>query len=644
MSTVLNIALVGAPNSGKTTLYNWLTGSKYKTVNYPGATVEYAVGGLSSNLIERFQLKLNQQIQFIDTPGIYSLNAKTSDEEVTADLLFKQTEIQIDFVYLVLDATQLNRQIPLLYQIQKSNIPFQVIFMMNDLAEKEKIQIRHSELLQELSAQKPLFFDGLFGTGLEQILKTLNDITLKSYQLEKMTFDPTALAEMQSVSDQLYKKYVKLSDQNLKESPLKQTLAIDRWTLHPLFGFIIFFLIMTLLFSSVYWLATPFMDLIDSAVSFLSDSAKSQIPGLAGEFISDGVIAAVGGVIIFIPQIFILFFGLGVLENSGYLSRVATLIDRPLSLIGLGGRSFVPLLSGFACAVPAIMATRHIQSKKQKLIAQFIIPFMTCSARLPVYALMIGLLLPTENNLISGFVLAGLYFFAIFVSALVSAVMSKIIQSSERPMLSLDLPFYRAPRLKIIFRQSYDKSKSFVKRAGPIIFVLAIVLWFATQFPRPENSDQMSTSQITEQSYAGQFGKVIQPLFEPMGLDWRAGFGIISSFAAREVFVSSMLLVFDIPEDAENEDAQLVTLRNSMQQATFQSGPLTGQKIFTFSSCLGILIFFMLALQCLSTYAILKQESGGHKLALAQLIFSNFLAYGLAVFVVQGLRYLFPTL
>lgn len=635
MSRSLNIAVVGAPNSGKTTLYNWLTGSKYKTVNYPGATVEFAVGSLNPALIEKFQLNSNKQIQFFDTPGIYSLNPKSADEEVTYNLVVGQQQHPIDFILLVVDETQLNRQLLIAEQLQKSGIPFQIIFMMDDLASKEGLLIQRDQLVQSYGQKNVLVFDGLFGAGLEEVLRFTESLESQKYQIQEIGFDKKSLDQLQKQAQKKYRDFVKIERAPSQDSPLERTLRIDQIVLHPVWGLFLFFTVMTLLFASVYWMATPFMDWIDAGVSAFSDVVKNNVAGLAGQFLSDGIIAAIGGVIIFIPQIFILFLGIGLLENSGYLARIATLVDRPLSKIGLGGRAFVPLLSGFACAVPAIMATRNIQSKKQKMLAQFIIPFLTCSARLPVYGLIIGFLFTGENNLLSGFVLAVLYFVAILISAIISGIFSRLVQNTERPMLSMDLPYYRRPQFKIIFKQSVDKSKSFLKRAGPVIFILAIVLWFATQFPRPENADQLTSAEITEQSYAGQLGQKIQPLFEPMGLDWRAGFGVISSFAAREVFVSSLSLVFNIEGE---EDAQIEGLIKAMKSATFQSGSHQGEPIFTVASSIGILIFFMLALQCLSTYAILKQESGGHKLALLQLVFSNVFAYALAVAVVQGLR------
>jgi len=637
----LNVAVVGSPNSGKTTLYNWLTGAHFKTVNYPGATIEYAKGPLLPALKNQFGLTNYGEVMIYDTPGVYSLFPKSADEKVTVNILAKQSEFEIDLVLLVIDSTQLNRQLLLALQMQETKIPFQIIYTMNDLSHAEGMKIQKPFIESELGQSHILNFDGLLGEGLKEIVFFLNQFKPQSYEYAAPQSSDAAVRLRINKAKDLYQKAVHLPEKINESGPLNRTLGLDRYLLHPIWGLAIFFFAMTVLFSSIYWFATPFMDWIDTGFSFLIDLTKQYIPGLFGEFLADGMLAALGGVVIFVPQIFILFLGIGVLENSGYLARVATLIDRPLAKIGLGGRSFVPLLSGFACAVPAIMATRNIRSQKEKWIVQFVIPFMTCSARLPVYGLMIAFLFGDENPLIAGLVLSLLYFTAMLVGAVISGMLAKILDSKEPSHLAMDLPLYRRPHLKVLWRQSVDKSKSFLKRAGPIIFVLAIILWFAANFPRLDET-QMAEHNITneqkvEYSYAGRLGKAIQPVFEPLGLDWRAGFGIISAFAAREVFVSAVALVYNIDGDDDDQKAQ--DLLTKMKDATFQSGKHQGEKIFTFSSAVGILIFFMIALQCLSTYAILKKESGGHKLALIQLVVSNLLAYGLAVAAVQGLRF-----
>ncbi len=621
-------ALVGSPNAGKTTLYNWLTGSRAKTVNYPGATVEYSMGPLRQVLSEKFE---NFQANIIDTPGVYSLNPQSEDEKVTYNTLFNNVHFphQIDGVLVVADGTQLNRHLVLAEQLKASGYPVILIVTMMDLLEKEG-DVFNQELLKKKLDLPVVLFDGILGRGLDHLILLMKQplpsrLSVKApiWNIEKQL---QMLEWAQKATDEVIIK--KNKEHN---SALKLTAQLDQIFLHPFFGIVVFFVLMTLLFSSIYWLAAPVMDLIDGFFGSSSARITEAIPGLFGNFLGEGLMAAIGGVVIFVPQIFILFLGIGILESTGYLARVGALIDRPLSALGLGGRSFVPLLSGFACSIPAIMATRNITSKKERLIAQSIIPFMTCSARLPVYGLMIGFLIGGDNALQAGFIMSLLYFGSILVGGIASKILSKILKGEPHSRLMMELPLYRQPRFRILFLQAVAKSKTFVFRAGPIILVLALVLWFGTTFPRPPAGSEMTASQVAEQSYAAQIGKSIEPVFKPLGVDWRVGFGLISAFAAREVFVSSLAIVFNIEGE---DDAQTEGLLEAMRGATFPDG----SKIFTVASVVGILIFFMIALQCISTVGILKREAGSWTPALLQLFLSNLLAYGLAVIVVNTLK------
>jgi ferrous iron transport protein B len=627
-------ALVGSPNSGKTTLYNWLTGARSKTVNYPGATVEYSVGSLRQALSEKAQ---GYQPRIIDTPGIYSFNPQSEDEVVTYNTLFDATalKLKIEGVLIVADATQLNRHLVLVEQLKQTGYPLLLIVTMSDVVEKQKA-LFDLETIQNKLGVDVVAFDGILGRGLDQIVQKMQLIDQKTQSMGLKITKPVRwslqqqeqyLNEAQMISDSAL-KYPASNQINSDSDPLD---SVDRFLLHPLFGFIFFFVIMTLLFSSIYWMAQPAMDLIDQSFGFLSEKTIEFIPGLLGDFLGSGLITAIGGVVIFIPQIFILFLGIGLLEASGYLARVAALIDKPLALIGLGGRSFVPLLSGFACSIPAIMATRNITSKKEKLIAQSIIPFMTCSARLPVYGLLIGFLYGDSNPFMAGLIMSVLYFAAILVGAIAAKVLSLILKGEKSTRLMMELPAYRRPRFRILIWQALTKSKTFVFRAGPIILVLALVLWFGTTFPRPPAGVEMSESQVAAQSYAAKIGQSVEPLFKPLNVDWRVGFGLISAFAAREVFVSSLALVFNV--DGKDE-AQTEGLLKSMREATFEDG----SKIFTVASVVGIFIFFIIALQCISTVSILKRESGSWKPALLQLGLSNVFAYGLAALAVNVLK------
>lgn len=626
-------ALVGSPNSGKTTLYNWLTGARSKVVNYPGATVEYSVGPLRKQLQEQV---LNLNLSFIDTPGIYSLAAQSEDERVTHATLFNTPAAigKIKGVIAVVDGTQLNRHLVLAEELKESGYPLIIVVTMADLLQKDQFQVKVDDLKNYFKC--PVFiFNGLLGAGLFELLNEIKKMDSQISAPRSPNWDLTrkqrSLVEMKHLSNMARTTDDLRSSDFVDRLSLKQTKKIDDVLLHPVFGFVTFLFFMTILFSSVYWLATPMMDLIDQVFGFLAAKIVENIPGLLGQFIGEGLIAAIGGVAVFVPQIFILFLGIGLLESTGYLARVACLIDRPLSKIGLGGRSFVPLLSGFACAIPALMATRNISSKKEKFLAQCIIPFMTCSARLPVFALLISFLFIDRSPVLAGLTMASLYFVSLFVGAVASGILSRFIDAQSKPRLMMELPLYRWPRLRILFLQAAAKSKSFLFRAGPIILGLALVLWFATNFPQNHSTPMTSKAEIAQHSYAAQLGQIVEPIFKPLGLDWRGGFGLISAFAAREVFVSSLALMYNVDADGQ---AQTDGLLKAMREAHFADGEV----IFKVSTVVGLFLFFIIALQCISTFALLKKESGSWRMATAQLVLSNLLAYAVAVVAVQSLK------
>ena len=366
---------------------------------------------------------------------------------------------------------------------------------------------------------------------------------------------------------------------------------------------------MTLLFSSLFLFATPFIDFIESTLEFIATLATSYLPkNLFSQFLIDGLLGGFGAIIVFLPQIAFLFFGLGLLESSGYLSRIALIIDKPLSKVGLSGRSFIPLLAGSACAIPALLASRNIASKKERLICQWIIPLMQCSARLPVYGLLLTLLFP-NSALKSGLALTGIYLFSFLLSGFIALIMDKssFKKDPHENFFCLELPKWRLPNFKLILKDSLNKSISFVKNAGPLIMGIAIILWAISVFPNEQ------------QSLAIQMGPYIEPLFAPLGLDWRCAVAILLSFAAREVFVSVLALLFA---------SQGTSLIESLSQATFNQGTL-----FSTSSILSLMIFYMIALQCGSTVAVASKEMGSKKLAFLQAVFYFILAYSLAYLV-----------
>ncbi len=607
--------LVGQPNAGKTTLYNWLTGSSYKTVNYPGSTIEYCTGNISP--------KLGTDKVFVDTPGVYSLIPKSPDEIVTQSVLYDLELTKAAHCLLVIDGIQLERQLILALQMKEAGINFSIVVTMADLLKEQNNLIDLHQLSTLLNVQVYLF-NGQTGDGLEKLIAELPKTTTAARGKKlSWTYLDFQRAKLETT---------KIMNMILLRAKTKDVYA---WTkkLDSIFlsgfGYFFFFGIMTLLFASLFWFSAPFSDLIESAFGFISTQIETAYPdSFLATFVSQGIVASFAAILVFVPQILFLFLGLGFLEASGYLPRAAALIDHPLQKMGLGGRSFVPILSGFACAVPALMATRNISSKRDRWITSFIIPMMSCSARLPVYGLLLLFLFP-DNAFLVGLVFAGLYFLSLFFGAVASMILSKIIKPSKDQFFMMELPLYRRPRLRIIVKQALSKTKSYVFRAGPIILGFAVLLWIGAQFPRINNQ-----APDLADSYIGQLGHVMEPVFRPMGVDWRVGVGLISAFAAREVFVSTMAVTFKVTSEEAQQEHDLLEIMN---KATFADG----SPIFTVGSVLGLIFFFMIALQCMTTVATQIRESGSQKFAWMQLVVLNVVAYVGAVAINQVYRLVF---
>lgn len=619
------VALVGSPNSGKTSLFNWLTGSRFKTVNYPGATVECYLG----SLVERF----GSGLRIMDTPGVYSLIARTADEAVTVKALVEQDQLQqVSAVVIVVDATQLRRQLILVQQLLKSGFRCVVALTMMDLLRKKNISI-DVEKLSALLNVPVVSVEGRLGGGIQDLVEVIKKIPENRTSGRSTLHIPT---EMDNQA--LRQQSLQIVDQVLKNPSgagdlLSETLWWDALFLHRVIGPLLFLGIMTALFSSVFYLAAPLMDGVDAVFSVLSKVLlASSKQNIWFEFLASGVVPSFAAVFVFIPQIFILFIGIGLMEDSGYLARAATLIDRPFSKLGLSGRSFVPLLSGFACAVPAMMATRNITSYKERWIVLFILPLMTCSARLPVYALLLSFIFAGAQAWKAGVALAVLYMASMMVGALAAGILSRLLQKQNlsKSHFVMELPIYRRPQLWHILRNAFYKTKSYALRAGPVIFVVALTLWLASSFPR--NPD--GAAPTLSQSYAAQAGQWIEPVFRPLGLDWRAGVGLLSAFSAREVFVSSLALVMNLSGDVTDDIGLRDGFLQRMKEATFADGT----KVFTTASVFGLIVYFMLALQCLSTTTMAAREWRSVRLAVIQLILFNAIAYVAAFGVVHGLR------
>jgi len=663
------ITLVGPPNSGKTTLFNLLSGKNYKTVNYPGSTVEYSTS--------KFSIKYEVNAEILDSPGIISLIPNSPDEKVSVDSLYFHPRLgSPDIVVCTIDASQLSRHLLLALQLIESQFKLIIVLTMNDILDKKKLKISTERLSGHLNCDV-IKVDGRTGNGVKEVIEAINrnlkdlygngttkpkpfDIEsgkqglIESYnKIEIITNDViTELPRKDEIDLTNANKQLKIISTpyiGSKNSPDELTLKIDRILLHKVWGILIFILIMGITFSSIFWLADPLMGIIDSSFSYLAN-ATIEILGhnWLSNLISDGLISGLGSVMVFVPQIIILFLILGILEDTGYLARGAMLIDKPLSKIGLNGRSFVPMLSGFACAIPAMLAARTIPNRRERLLTIFIIPLMSCSARLPVFALLLAYVTPRDKPWIGGFLLAGIYLFSIITSVVVAALINKfrkkLIKTEDNSSFILELPTYKVPKPITLFRNTYSSTKQYILRAGPVILVFSLVIWFLTFFPNTspkidtqnlsqDEVIQMERSERLENSFAADLGKIIQPVMKPLGMDWRIGVSLISAFVAREVFVSSLALIFKV---TDNEGDIQSSLLSSMNKAEIGN---SGQKLFTTSTIVGLIVFFVFALQCLSTVAVSRKETGSWRIPALQLVIFTSLAYLMAFIAVNGLRF-----
>lgn len=663
------ITLVGQPNSGKTTLFNYLSGKNYKTVNYPGSTVEYSI----SKILGKF--KLNADI--LDSPGIISLIPSSPDENISVNSLYSHPEFgKPSVVVVTVDSSQLSRHLFLVKQLINSNFNVIVVLTMLDILHKKGFDISQKKLGEILNCQV-VKVDGRTGNGIDSLLDAINKslgnsdlsdtgILYSGIQKKSKAELLESYKEIEKIENEvLFKKVIhgrngKIDLDKINETivvlnsprnlnkPDALTLKIDKVILHKFWGLIIFFLVMAVAFTSIFWLAAPLMDLINELFSDLSSGASDLLgDGWLGNLISNGVISGLGSVLVFLPQILILFLILGLLEDSGYLARGAMLIDKPLSKIGLNGKSFVPLLSGFACAIPAIMATRTISNKRERFLTIFLIPLMSCSARLPVYALLIAFLIPQDTPWIGGLILSSIYIFSIVSSIIICSVVNKfqnkLFKAEDSSSFILELPAYRQPKIKVVTANTIKNAKQYVKKAGPVILYLSLILWTLTYFPNynpvinendksPEEISQLKDAERISTSYASYLGKFIEPVMYPIGMDWRVGVSLIATFAAREVFVSSLALIFKVTDTEDDLQNSILT---SMKQATIEG---TDQKLFTTATITGLIIFFVFAMQCLSTVAIAKKETGSWRIPILQIVIFTSLAYIMAFITVNGLR------
>jgi ferrous iron transport protein B len=650
------ITLVGPPNSGKTTLFNLLSGKNYKTVNYPGSTIEYHTSEIDS--------KFDCKGMLLDSPGIVSIVPGSPDEEVTIDSLFSNPKYGVpDLLLVTLDSSQLSRHLLLLKELISANFKVVAVLTMGDILAEKGFKI-NTEVLREKLGVDVLSVDPRREEDAEKVIeivrKNLEGVKKNpDRESAELWRDSINLIETfkeieEMVSQALLpvkeETFGEVNSEEINILPDKRTLKIDKVLLHPVWGLIIFFLVMALTFISIFWLAVPLMDLVDLAFAELN-RLVFEIWGhnWLTELIANGVINGTGAVAIFVPQIMILFLILGFLEDTGYLARSAMLIDKPLSKIGLNGRSFVPMLSGFACAVPAILAARTIPNRRERILTIFIIPLISCSARLPVYVLLLSFLTPHDKLWIAGIGLAVIYVFGIAMALIVAAVINKlkkkIIRAEESTGFILELPSYKIPTISVVLRNMYLSTRTYISKAGPVILTFSLVMWFLTYFPNynpPLEKDGLTQAQYEKNlasarladSYASDLGKIIEPLMKPLGLDWRVGVALVTTFAAREVFVSSMALIFSVTTDENRLQSSIIS---SMRNAKIAG---TNEPLFTTSKVIGLIVFFIIALQCISTLAISRQETGGWRIPLLQLTIYTSLAYFLAFLTIHGLNLL----
>lgn len=655
------ITLVGSPNSGKTSIFNYLSGQRYKTVNYPGATVEYSV----SKFLNHFDIDSN----LLDSPGIISLNPSSPDEKVSIESLYEHPVYgKPDLIVVTVDSTQLSRHLFLAVQLIELGYNVLITLTMSDLLNNKGFKISKDKL-SELLKCNVVEVNGRTGEGIQNLVNEIkinlnnkSENILNSHITNKISFNDDELIDIFKLTGEIENKIlIQKNGKEIKDiesinknfkilnnknnrydiKPDSNTIKYDKIFLHKYWGLLIFIGIMAVTFTSIFWLATPIMKLIDISFTYLSGEVMNLLGShWYSHFISDGIITGTGSVLIFLPQIIILFLILGILEDTGYLARGAMLVDRPLSKIGLNGRSFVPMLSGFACAIPAVMAARTIQNRKERLLTIFIIPLMSCSARLPVYSLLVGFLF-MNNPFRSGLVLASIYLFSIISSIIVAGIVNrfqyKLLKVKDNSSFIMELPTYRMPHLKFVFHHTIKNAGHYLKKAGPIILTLSMVLWFLTHYPVYNNSVNNLDNQ-TEQishSYAATLGKIIEPVMKPIGMDWRVGVSLITTFTAREVFVSSLALIFKVTNNDETnlQSSIIAAMKDAKSEAT-------GKPIFTAATIVGLIVFFVFSLQCISTIAIVKKETGGWRLPALQILIFTSTAYILTFITVNGLKLL----
>jgi len=663
------VALVGSPNSGKSSLFNRLTGLRQKVANYPGVTVEKTVGDCI--------LPSGKRIELLDLPGTYSMAPRSPDEQIVRDVLEGRRESTdgADLVVAVVDATNLERQLYLALQILSTGRPAILVLNLIDAAEAEGIVIDVPALTRKLGVPV-LAVSAKTGRGMDRLREAMDAPRGNGHAngngngaAERPT-DAPALplpALLAGLNDPArgYKDVEAIVREVVRRRPKPDQLRIriDHVLTHRVLGPTIFLLLMATVFQSIYAWATPAMDVIDAGFTALAGGVRAALPpGPLQSLLADGVIAGAGTVAAFLPQLVILFFFLALLEDSGYMARAAFIMDRVMGAVGLPGRAFLPLLSSFACAIPGIMATRTIENRNDRLTTILIAPFMSCSARLPVYALLIGAFIPDRHWLgfigLRGLTLLALYLFGIVAALAVAWVLKRTVLRGRRPLYVMELPPYRIPTWRSVLLTIRNRCLLFLKRAGTVILAVSILLWFLATYPagHPETRalearaktaaaaghvaeaaqlEDAAAGAALRHSFAGMLGQAIEPAIRPLGFDWKIGIGLISSFAAREVMVSTMATIYNL-ESGGGNDAE-ASLRGILPGVTDDR---TGLPVYTPLVAISLMVFFALACQCMSTVAIVRRETNSWRWPIFMLVLMNAMAWGASFAVFQGGRLL----
>ena len=586
----LRMGLLGSPNSGKTTLFNALTGLRAKVGNYPGVTVERREGHIAVN---------GRRLIVLDLPGTYSMNAISPDERVVTRILDGEVAEAPEALVIVVDACTLERSLLFIAQVLQRDTPTCLVVTMTDELHSRggALDLQRLERALGIPVRAVVGHKGLGLGALRSLLAHPEGWSRPPLRPPESAVERAAWAE--SILGSVLIR---------RPGAHRMTDAIDRVVLHPVAGVALFGVVMVTFFQLIFAWATPAMDFIDAGVAGSIAAVRAVLPpGLATDFITEGLIAGVGAVVIFLPQIVLLFSLLYILEDLGYMARAAFVIDRVMGSIGLEGRCFVSLLSSYACAVPGIMATRTIPSQRNRLATMLVAPLMTCSARLPVYALLIGAFVPATTVMgflgIQGLALLGLYLLGALAALFVAAVLKHTVLRGEPLPFYMELPPYRIPTLRLLASQVWGAAWAFVRRAGTIILAASIVLWTLLTFPRVEAPPQLNEREAArfalERSAAGRAGHALEPAIEPLGFDWKIGVGLLASLAAREVIVATLAQIY---ASADEETSLREAVRNDVD-------PRTGRPVFTAATVASLLVFFVFALQCMSTLAILRRET-----------------------------------